>query len=171
MEYVSCSRFEIIDSIVSALLSEGEKAATLRAKQDVVRDALESTAKIVKLSGKTPSSEPALHAIVHEHMEATFPGYLRKVPVATSPKYYIPDGALPQIELAIEWKYVKDTPGLKIAVDDIKTDILSYGRSTQFSRFFGIIYQTSSSICSPAQLAQSFSNSDSRWEIFLVTQP
>ncbi|WP_437951240.1 hypothetical protein WME98_10600 [Sorangium sp. So ce296] len=171
MDYVSCPRFEMLSATFESLVPEATQAVTLRAKQDIVKEALECTPKIVKASNKTPNSETDLHTIIHKHMEATFVGYLRKTAIATSPKYYIPDGAFPTLELAIEWKYLRNKDDLKRAIDEIKTDINSYGQSRLYTRFFGVFYQINSSICTPRELKLAFGNPTPSWDMILVTAP
>lgn len=171
VEYVSCPRFEIVDELLASLVPASAEAVALYAKQQIVKETLESTPKIVKASKQSPQSETALHTIIHEHMEATFPGYLRKAAIATSAKYYIPDGALPSLEVAIEWKYVRDKNDLKRAIDEVKTDIASYGQSGQFTRFFGVFYQTDSSICTQMELTLALGKQAPSWHMILVTAP
>ncbi|MCL6692407.1 hypothetical protein M8R19_27340 [Pseudomonas sp. R3.Fl] len=104
---------------------------------------LKNTASIIHKSGKTPKSETDVYKSVRHVLEAIFPS--AKSPKANfikSAQEYKPDILIPELSVAVEYKYAADEARLKSVIAQISDDVKGYSGDDDYNLFYAVFYVT-----------------------------
>jgi hypothetical protein len=104
---------------------------------------LKNTATIVLQSKKIPKKETDVTNIVRPIVNAVFPtsknassNFLKTA------KEYKPDILIPELHVAIEYKYAQDETKLKACIDSIYADFQGYTGDSDYRIFYAVFYLT-----------------------------
>ncbi|MFT4924078.1 MAG: hypothetical protein ACI8WB_000156 [Phenylobacterium sp.] len=104
---------------------------------------LNNTASIIVKSGENPTSETQIYKQVKCVLEAVFP--TAKSPQSSfikTMKEYKPDILVPELKVAIEYKYAKTKDKLKATVEQIAADVKGYTGDRDYQLFYAVFYVT-----------------------------
>lgn len=132
--------------------------------------ALRSMAKVCRERGVTVGKESDLQSVVHSHLEATFPDYVRKVQISKPLVNFRPDGGVLSLKAAIECKVITSEDSLKVAIHGLTEDLSGYAGSDDWRRFYTLCYMTNA-FAVEGQLTSALraSGNSDRWTVILVT--
>lgn len=104
---------------------------------------LRNTASIVSKQDHNISSETQVYNAVKNTLEAIFPS--SKSPKSNfikTAKEYKPDILIPELYVAIEYKYAKDQNKLKTTIEQIAADVKGYTGDKDYTIFYAVFYVT-----------------------------
>jgi hypothetical protein len=104
---------------------------------------LEGTPKLIYDRNIIPSSEADVRREIYSFLLHVFPGTVREVPIAQVSKTYKPDIGVPSLKAAVEYKFADSEEEAKRVIGGIYEDIHGYGGSSDWTRFYAVIYMTS----------------------------
>lgn len=130
---------------------------------------LHKTAWLVRRRDITPTGEMQVQGVMHDYLGAFFTDYTRKISFPKVMKTFVPDGGVPDIKAAIEFKYVAAKDEIGEALGGIYEDMAGYSGSADWTRFYTVVYQTDAFVS-----AESFQKAVSRggshvWTAIRVT--
>jgi hypothetical protein len=105
---------------------------------------LENTAHLLELLKVKPTSETEVSHPVREIIKLMFEGS-RNPPAGRfikTFKYYKPDILVPDLSVAVEYKYIPDLSTLNAALAGISDDAGGYTDDPQYRRFYAVFYFT-----------------------------
>ena len=104
---------------------------------------LSDTAVLVRKRAITPSREHDIQTVMHDYLEAFFPGnFVRDFEIPGPLKNFKPDCGIRDLGVAIEFKYADSEKEVKTALSGIFEDVAGYSGSKDWTRFVAVIYQT-----------------------------
>lgn len=103
---------------------------------------LENTAFLVQKRGKFPKSEKDVQDVMHEYLGAFFPDYSTGFSIAKGIKNFKPDGGVPSLRAAIEFKFANSEQEVKQELGGIYEDLAGYSGSRDWTQFYTVMYQT-----------------------------
>ena len=124
-------RLAVSESITS------EEAWTLTRLEAILRD----TAVLVRRRKIVPGSESDLRAIMHDYLEAFFPGFTRVPQISGAIKNFKPDCGIASVGAAIEFKIVHTEEQVTVAFSGVAEDPAGYRGSKDWTRFYAVFYQ------------------------------
>lgn len=138
-----CS-FEITYLITNLLKPLGfNNKGFLPTKLYCLENILKNTQFILHSLNKIPKSEPEVYNTIAFVIKSVFcnnidagKGFFKNY------KKFIPDIAIPELEVAIEYKYADNKEKLKKQIDEILIDSLSYSGNPNYKRFYAVFYVT-----------------------------
>jgi REase_DpnII-MboI len=116
----------------------GEDSADIRTLEYILR----STQQILEARGVVPTKELDIKRVLHDHLESTFPDYSREIKLPKGLKSFVPDGAIPSLEVLIEVKFVDSKRKMAPIFSGIMEDLSGYGGSRDWTRYYSVVYQT-----------------------------
>jgi len=104
---------------------------------------LRNTSAIIYKTGQSPKSETDVYKAVRSVLEAIFAS-------AKSPKSnffktaqeYKPDILIPELSVAVEYKYAEDESKLKACIGQISDDVKGYSGDNDYNLFYAVFYVT-----------------------------
>ncbi len=103
---------------------------------------LKNTAYLVRKRQIVPQSEKDIQDVMHDYLEAFFADYTRKLAIAKPIKTFIPDGGVPALKAAIEFKFATSKEQVKQEVGGIYEDMVGYSGSNDWTKFYTVLYQS-----------------------------
>lgn len=106
---------------------------------------LKNTATIIEKTGITPTSEVEVYKAVKDIFEIIFPS--AKFPKSNFIKIaqeYKPDILIPDLHVAIEYKYAVNATKLKATIAQISDDVKGYTGDDDYKLFYAVFYVTKS---------------------------
>lgn len=104
---------------------------------------LRNTATIIHKSGKTPTKETDVYKAVRNVLEAIFPSAISpKGNFLKTTQEYNPDILLPELSVAVEYKYAQDEAKLKSTIAQIADDVKGYTGDIDYNLFYAVFYVT-----------------------------
>jgi hypothetical protein len=133
---------------------------------------LKKTAYVVRHQRSiTPQSEKDIRDVMHDYLSVFFPGYTTKLTIAKPIKTFIPDGGVPSLKAAIEFKFATSEKEVKQALDGIYADMIGYGGSQDWKRFYTVVYQTDEFVAEDAFREAILPGGRGTWTPILRTAP
>lgn len=133
---------------------------------------LRRTAVIVRKRGLTPTGEHDVQKVMHAYLDDNYDTFTTDVGLPKPIKGFKPDGGIPELRAAIEFKFVDGETELKTAFSGIVEDLSGYAGSKDWTRFFSVVYMTA-----PYETEGRFdaglkaTGNAARWTTILVTGP
>lgn len=117
----------------------------IRSSKTLVLEAmLNNTAQIIFEMGLQPQSETDVYNAVKHVIKAGFPSSKDAGSnFNKTAKQYKPDILVPELEIAIEYKFADDINRLKAVVDEICADVVNYTGEPNYNEFYAVFYVTS----------------------------
>jgi len=103
---------------------------------------LNSTGTILSERGITPHKEGDIQKEIYLNLRYAFTETIKEFKIHKIVKNYVPDIGIKNLESAIEVKFACSKEDLKTCIDGIKSDILAYYGSKDWTRFYALIYMT-----------------------------
>ena len=104
---------------------------------------LNNTASIIHKMDKQPKSETEVYNSVKVVIESIFPKSKRASSnFLKTAKEFKPDILIPELGVAIEYKFAKDETKLKATIEQIAADAKGYTGDSEFNMFYAIFYVT-----------------------------
>lgn len=127
--------FEALSGLVGNPVEERELAK--------LEQLLAATANIVHREGVTPTRELDVQAVMHKYLEVFYDGQFQKNPsIRGSLQDFEADSGIAHLKAAIEFKFVDNEGEAKTAIRGILEDTAGYKGSSDWTRFYAVIYQT-----------------------------
>ena len=137
---------EVVDSLLSPFDFMDNDSIENLAKANGIKyleNILQQTGAILENINIKPSSEPRVYNAVKFVIKAIFPSSIHPTKgFFTSFKNFEPDILIPQLEVAIEYKYAKDEATLKSTIEQIAADAIGYSYDKNYKLFYGVFYVT-----------------------------
>jgi hypothetical protein len=172
-QYLVSQPLELIDDILQ-VLGAGSKGVLGGdpAGIQILEHVLRSTPRILRARNVVPEKESHVKQVLHEHMESTFSDYSSKVSLPKGLKSFVPDGAIPSLEVLIEIKFVDSRRKVGPIFSGIMEDLSGYGGSRDWTRFYSVVYQTEEFI-NEGRFDRSLrlSGNAGRWRPIVVSGP
>jgi hypothetical protein len=122
----------------------GSNQYRLQAGLKCLESLLEGTAQLLKLRDIKPASETQVSQPVREIIKLIFEGS-RDPPAGRfikTFKYYKPDILVPDLSVAIEYKFIPNMNTLNTALAGISDDAVGYTGDNQYRLFYAVFYFT-----------------------------
>jgi uncharacterized protein YfbU (UPF0304 family) len=104
---------------------------------------LRNTASIIHKAKKNPSSETKVYKAVQNIIEAVFPTSMSpRSNFFKTAKEYKPDILIPELKVAIEYKYSKTEEKLKTTIEQIAADVKGYTGDKDYKLFYAVFFVT-----------------------------
>jgi|SRR5690554_113656 len=104
---------------------------------------LRNTQVIINKTNSTPNSETQVYNTVKYVVHSVFPSSLNPTSgFFKSFKNYNPDILIPEIHVAIEYKYADSETKLKAQIDQVVADTKGYTGDTNYELFYAVFYVT-----------------------------
>lgn len=109
----------------------------------ILENILKNTAQIIYEMKAQPKSEPDVYKAVKHVIKAAFPSAKDATSnFCKTAKHYKPDILVPELEVAIEYKYADSEVRLKSVVDEIHADVSGYTGDADYREFYAVFYVT-----------------------------
>jgi len=136
-------------------VGEGPNSADafgLNKLESILRD----TGVLVRRRGVDPTKEADIQHVMHDYLGAFFDDYSTEIKLPTPIKTFEPDGGVPTLKAAIEFKFATSLKEVKQEVDGIYADMIGYSGSEDWNQFFSVMYQTDAFVSEGAYKAAVF---------------
>lgn len=135
----------------------------------IVENLLEQTPHILHARNVTPTCEADVHKVMLDIFETVFSSTINKPSIAQTLKHYEPDVGIPELGIAIEFKFATDKNSVKNDVDQIYADMHGYSGDPSYDRFYAVIYTTEPLYTTAKVLKQwEVTKADVRWKPLMV---
>jgi len=104
---------------------------------------LKDTAHLVKKRGIMPERELDVQKVMHDYLRACFPDFVKHPSISWPTKSFKPDGGIPSLDCAIEFKYVRTRDDVARSTDQVFADAKGYAGDGRWIRFSLVYYMTS----------------------------
>ena len=167
-----CPALLVIKEFVKPLVASFSDDATARveARLEILRNALYGIPKFLSRLG-LPTGEPDIQRAMDAILSSVFPDYQsKKVLILKAVKSFIPDGAVPSLAALIELKFADSQGKAKVGVDGIRTDQIGYDGTSEFTRFYAVLFQTANFL-TPQEFEAALAPTGNapRWTTILLT--
>jgi hypothetical protein len=173
-DVVDCPAFKrILTYLNGALAVSPEESSEQMAALERLEKLLEDTSYFVgKFREEPPKNEADIQHAMHLFLQAAFPGFVKKPTISNKPlKKYHPDGGVPSLGAAVEFKFVDSVEELNQAVDGIYSDMNGYAGSKDWRLFYAVLYLTQD-FRSKAAIQQHLEfEKKTNWKIIVVRGP
>ena len=133
----SLARVAMLESMIPLVEKTAEQS-----KLEVLENVLRNTAKIMKDHGIEPDRETVIYKAVGNVLSLYFPKLTFNVNFPKPLKNYKPDFGVPELGVAVEYKFATSEVEVKAAVDGIFTDMHAYSGTSPWRTFYAVIYMT-----------------------------
>lgn len=137
---------QVIDSLLSPFDFMDNDSIENLAKANGIKyleNILQQTGAILENIKINPNSEPRVYNAVKFVIKSIFPSSIHPTKrFFTSFRNFEPDILIPQLEVAIEYKYAKDEATLKSTIEQIAPDAIGYAYDENYKLFYGVFYVT-----------------------------
>lgn len=107
----------------------------------IVERVLSNTGVIISNKAIIPNSEAQVYNAVKEVFEPIFPSCRNpNGKFIQAAKAYVPDILIPEIKVAIEYKYARTEDKLKATMEQVYADIAGYKGHPDYSQFYAVFY-------------------------------
>jgi hypothetical protein len=103
---------------------------------------LKDTAHLVQRRGVVPARELDVQSVMHDYLRACFPDFVRTPAVPWPTKTFKPDGGIPSLKCAIEFKYARTRADVATSTDQIFADATGYAGDGHWQWFVVVFYMT-----------------------------
>lgn len=104
---------------------------------------LRNTQNIILKLGNKPTTEPQVYNSVKIIVESIFPTANKpKAGFFKTMKNYNPDILIPELNVAIEYKYADSEAKLKSSVEQVVSDVQGYTGDSDYKLFYAVFYAT-----------------------------
>lgn len=143
-DWVESEPLAYIDTILRGLRGTVGEGLTSAEAYDLARleRILRETAMLVRRREIIPKGELDVQAVMHDYLAAFFTEYTRNIAIPKVIKTFKPDGGVPDLKAAIEFKYAASETELREALSGIYEDMAGYSGSADWTRFYSVLYQT-----------------------------
>jgi hypothetical protein len=131
---------------------------------------LKSTAVIIARNGSVPDSEPKVYNAVKSILEVIFPSSIHaKGAFFKKAQEYKPDILIPELSVAVEYKYVDNEAKLKATISQISDDVKGYDDEKDYFRFYAVFY-VKGDICGVERFKELWKekNYPSNWKSYYI---
>jgi hypothetical protein len=171
---VGSEAHDYLDAVIDVIRVIVPSPATLIADEhaEVLRleRFLDRTAYILQKRGLAPTKESQIQKVMDEYLEAIYgPDYHRQFTVPGVVKNFRPDSGIRSLGAVIEFKFAASPAKLKTAVAGLFEDASSYRASSDWKRYYSVIYMTGAH-GTREQVAAAFTQAEMiDWKPVLVT--
>jgi hypothetical protein len=123
------------------VVGEGLKSAEA-SELSKLESILRRTGFLVRKRNVTPTSETDIREVIHDYLEGYFIDYTRTVAIPKPFKTFKPDGGVPSLKAAIEFKFATSREEVNKAISGVYEDMIGYSGSEDYKRYFSVLYQT-----------------------------
>jgi hypothetical protein len=124
---------------------------------------LEKTAYLVQKRGISPKSEKDVQDVMDDYLGAFFSDYSKGFSIPKGIKNFKPDGGVPSLNAAIEFKFADSEQEVKQELGQIYEDKGGYSGSKDWTRFYTVLYQTQHFVSEDAFKAAVFAGGRVNW--------
>jgi DpnII restriction endonuclease len=130
---------------------------------------LRSLAKLCFDQRVVPTKEADIQRVMHNHLSAVFPDYSKTVTIPKGLVSFKPDGGVPSLRAAIEYKFVASRKDVAEAVHGLHEDVTGYARSRDWRYLYSVVYLTRP-FATEGQFERALGSAGrDRWTTILVT--
>ncbi|EHH1242310.1 hypothetical protein [Vibrio fluvialis] len=109
----------------------------------IVERVLSNTGVVISNKALIPRSETQVYNAVKEVFEPIFPSCRNpNGKFIQAAKAYVPDILIPEIKVAIEYKYARSAEKLKATMEQVYADVAGYKGHPEYSQFYAVFYVT-----------------------------
>jgi hypothetical protein len=145
-DYLESEPLEYLDTILDGLrMSVGSGINPAEAHELAkLETILRKTAVLLRNRKVMPQGEFDIQEVMHDYLGAFFTDYRHPIHITGTIKNFVPDGGVRNLKAAIEFKYAATKKEVAEALSGIFEDISGYKGSSDWSRFYTVVYQTES---------------------------
>lgn len=170
-DYLESKPFDYLSTIIDGLRAStgeelGAEATYDLAKLEVL---LKKTPVLVRNRGVTPMREHDVQAVMHDYLGTFFTEFRKSVQIPGIIKDFNPDCGIRNLKAAIEFKYAASADEVSRAIGGVFEDISGYAGSSDWTRFYTVIYQTEAFDSEDRVRSELTRAGALTWKAFLVT--
>jgi hypothetical protein len=105
-------------------------------------DLLRRTSVLLRRRRVSPTSEADVQKVMDDYLHAAFSDYTPQVHVHGTIKNFKPDGGVLSLKAAVEFKFARTEREVTTALSGILEDSAGYRGSTDWTRFYSVVYMT-----------------------------
>lgn len=124
------------------LLSESTAETVDRGALERLESMLRDTGALVYRRNQAPAREADIQEVMHDYLSVVFPDFVKKPDIPGALKHFEPDGGVPSLRTAIEFKFSDSPEELRTALSGVFEDMSGYSCSRDWIRFFSVFYLT-----------------------------
>lgn len=135
----------------------------------VLENNLRNTHRAIQLAKITPTKEADVVKVAREALQLSFSGVVREPNISQSWKSFRPDLAIPDLMVAIEYKFIETAPEATNAIDQLLIDMKAYEYGTQYHFFYAVLY-CATPVITQEEVDRAFSQgrASKGWRIIVV---
>ncbi len=109
----------------------------------IIERVLSNTGVIISRKPTRPNSEAQVYKAVKDIFEPMFPSCRHpNGKFVRAAKNYVPDILIPEVKVAIEYKYAEDAQKLNATIEQVYADVAGYKGNPDYKLFYAVFYVT-----------------------------
>ncbi|WP_155893873.1 hypothetical protein [Cystobacter fuscus] len=158
------------NNIVDALRAVSGESRDIETYQlDKLHELLRATAALVRKRNVEPTREADIQKVMNDYLGSYFSDYTSGFSIVGAIKNFEPDGGVPTLSAAIEFKFASTEQEVRTALAGIYEDVAGYGGSKDWTRFYSVIYMTEAFVREEQLRYDLLRGKASSWTPILVT--
>jgi hypothetical protein len=145
-DFLESKPFTYLEILVTGLsISAGKGSDSYKGFEiAMLEKLLRRTSVLLHKRGITPKKELDVQDVMHDYLAALFTDYRHPVHINGIIHNFEPDGGILSLKTAIEFKFAATESEVSTALNGIFEDISGYKGSSDWTRFYTVVYQTKS---------------------------